>query len=137
MTNKGILTDDKIVIESKNDVKIKSKGKHSVLDIKAGDVVHNKGILVEMFNNHYVNIVEDSTGIPPIELGTPLDPKFDRDTVEKILKHGYHSSVIKIKKLAKTNESSTFPTAKTEDINKIIDSLNPKKLLDLIVYLLK
>ena len=26
MTNKGILTNDKIVIESENDVKIKSKG---------------------------------------------------------------------------------------------------------------
>ena len=36
ITNKGILTDDKIVIETENDVKIRSKGKNSVLGIKAG-----------------------------------------------------------------------------------------------------
>ena len=39
MANRGIFTDEKIVIESENDVKVKSKGKHSVLDIKAGDVI--------------------------------------------------------------------------------------------------
>ena len=58
MTNKGIQTDNKIVIESENDVKIESKGKNSVLDIKAGPVIHDDEILVEMFDNHYVNIVE-------------------------------------------------------------------------------
>ena len=72
MTNKGILTDDKIVIEGENDIKIKSKGKNSVFDIKAGDVINGEKILVEMFNKNYVNIVENSTGVAPIELGAPL-----------------------------------------------------------------
>ena len=76
MANKGLLTDDKIVIESEN-VKIKSKGKNSVLVIKARDVINNKKIFVEMFNNHYVNIVENSTGVAPAELGTLLDPNFE------------------------------------------------------------
>ena len=40
-TNKGIPTDDKIVIESKNDVNIKLKGKKVVLDIKAGDFIND------------------------------------------------------------------------------------------------
>ena len=98
MTNEVLLTDDKIVIESEN-VKVKLKGKNSMLVMKARDV------FVEMFNNHYVNIVENSTGVAPTELDTPLDPNFDRDTVENFLKY---SSKIKIKKLAKTNESFTF-----------------------------
>ena len=98
MTNKGILTDDKIVIESENDVKIKSKGKRSELDIKAGDVLNDDEILVEMFNNHHANIAEISTGVAPIELSTPLDPNLDRHTVEKILKHyENHPSIIEIK----------------------------------------
>ena len=60
-----------------------------------------KKVLVETFNNHYVNIVENSTGVSPIVSGTPLDPKLDRDTVEKILKHyENHPSMIKTKKLA-------------------------------------
>ena len=45
------------------------------------------------------------------------------------LKHKQNNtSVIEIKKPAKTNESFTFPEAKTEDINKIIDLLNPEKV---------
>ena len=104
MTNEGLLTDEKTVIESEN-VKVKLKRKNSMLVIKARDVINNRKIFVEMFNNHYVNIVENSTGVAPTELDTPLDPNFDRDTVEKFLKY---SSKIKIKKLAKTNESFTF-----------------------------
>ena len=52
----------KIVTESENDFKIKSKGK-SVLDIKIGDVVNDEEILVKMLNNDYVNIVESSIKI--------------------------------------------------------------------------
>ena len=99
-----------------------------MLDIKAGGVINGEEILVEMFNNHYVNIAENVTGAAAIELGSPSDPNLDRDTVEKVLKHyENHPSIIEIKKLAKTSKSFTFPKAKTEDINKITDSLNPKK----------
>ena len=72
MTNKGILTDDKIVIESENDVKIKSKEKNSVLDIKARDVINKDEILAEMLNSQYVNFVENFTRVAPI--GTTIDP---------------------------------------------------------------
>ena len=101
MTNKGILPDDKIVIESETDVRIKSKKKLCVIkDIEAGDVINDEEVLVEMFNNHYANIIENSR-VDPIELGTPLDSILDQDPVEKILKHyENHPSIIEIKKLA-------------------------------------
>ena len=86
---------------------------------------NDEEILVEMISNHYVNIVENSTGVAPIEFGTPLDPNLDQDTVQKVLKHENHPSIIESKKLAKTNKRCIFPKAKTEDINKIINSLNP------------
>ena len=106
MTNKGILADDKTVIESE---KIKSKGKDYLLDIKVGNVINDEEVLVEMFNYHYVNIVENYTGVAPVELGTTLDPKLDRDKDEKILKHyKNHSSITEIKKLTETNESFAF-----------------------------
>ena len=99
MTNEGILTDDKIVIERENDVKIKLKGKINMLDIKAENVINDEEILVEMFNNHDISIIENSIGAVPIELGTPLGPNLDQDTVEKILKHyGNHPSIIEIEK---------------------------------------
>ena len=82
-----------------------------------------------MFNNHYVNIVQNVTRVKPIEIVTPLNPNLDWDTVEKILKHYEENPrIIETKKLAKTNESFTFPKAKTEDINKIINLLNSKKV---------
>ena len=48
-----------------------------MLDIKVRDVINDEKTLVEMFNNHYVKIVENSTGVVPIEVGTPLDPNLD------------------------------------------------------------
>ena len=90
--------------------------------IKAGDIKNDEGIQVETLKNHYVNFAENSTGVVPIELGIPTDPNWDRDTVKKILKHyKNHRNIIQIKKLAKTNESFTFPSTKTEDINEIIN----------------
>ena len=44
LTEDKMLTNDKIVIESEDDVKIKSKGKNSVLDIKAGNVINGEEI---------------------------------------------------------------------------------------------
>ena len=55
-----------LIIEIENNVKIKLKGKHFVLDIKVGDVINDEETLVEMVNSHYVNIVENSTGVAPI-----------------------------------------------------------------------
>ena len=105
-----------------------NRKKKIMLDIKAGDVVNDEEILAEILKNHYVNIVEKSSGVVPIEFWTKLDPNLDRDTTEKLLKHyENHPSTEEIKKLAKTNESFTFPKAKTEDINKIIKSLNPQQ----------
>ena len=48
------------VIESENGVKIKSKGKNSVSDIKVGDAINDEEILVKIFNNDCVNILENS-----------------------------------------------------------------------------
>ena len=47
LTNKGVLSNDFITI-------------------KEGNIfVDNEKELVEMFNNHYINIVEKTSGIPP------------------------------------------------------------------------
>ena len=51
-----------------------------------------------MFNNHYINIVEKSSGNAPKSIGDPLDPKQDSDTVQKIIQHYQnHPSIIRIK----------------------------------------
>ena len=63
--------------------------------MKAGDVINDKELLVEIINN---NIVENSIGVASIKLDAPLDPS--SDPVKKILKYyENHPSVIKIKNL--------------------------------------
>ena len=45
----------------------------------------DKKILKEMFNEHYVNIVEKTSGIAPKILGNPLHPKL-KELQAKLLK---------------------------------------------------
>ena len=55
-------------------------------------------------------------------------PKNDEETVSKIRKHyKKQTSVSKIKFNQNETLNFDFPTAKVEDINKIIKSLNPRK----------
>ena len=63
MTNKGIRINDNITIEAEINEEIKIKGKDKDVSIKAKDLIKDEKILVEMFNNHYVNIVEKTSGI--------------------------------------------------------------------------
>ena len=39
-----------------------------------------------MFVNHYINIVEKTSGIAPVSLGDSTLPENDEETVNKILK---------------------------------------------------
>ena len=55
-------------------------------------------------------------------------PENDDETVNEILKHyENHPSVSKIKCNQNETLNFDFPTAKVEDINRIIKSLNPSK----------
>ena len=81
-----------------------------------------------MFNKHYINIVEKTSGIAPKNLGNPMDPKLDEKTIREIIEsYRNHPSIIKIKKI-KEKPIFDFPEATTEDIiNIIIKPLNTNK----------
>ena len=69
-----------------------------MVSIKTNDCIKDKSVLVEMFNNHYVNIVEKTSGIAPESLGDSSLLENDGETVNKILKHyENYPSVSKIK----------------------------------------
>ena len=91
-----------------------------------------------MFNKHYINIVEETSGIAANNLGNPLDPNLNAKAVhETIENYRSHPSIIKIKEIIKEKLIFDFPEAATEDINKIIKSLNPSKATVLTTYLLR
>ena len=64
----------------------------------------------------------------PKNLGNPLNPKLDQKTIREIVEnYRNHPSIIKIKEIVTEKPIFDFPEATTEDINKIIKSLNPNK----------
>ena len=54
--------------------------------IRTKDVIKDEKILVEMFNKHYVNIVEKTSGIAPKNLGNPLD----QNSIKKLFVKSYY-----------------------------------------------
>ena len=62
-----------------------------------------------MFNKHYINIVEETKGVVPKNLGNPSHPQLDEKTIREIIeKYGNHLNIIKTKKIVKENPLPTF-----------------------------
>ena len=81
LTNKGCMTNDCISIEKK------------------GDIVRDEKVLVEYYNENYINIVEISSGNKPSSLGICEDSAQDNSTFDKVIsKYSAHPSVQKIKR---------------------------------------
>ena len=92
------------------------------------ELVSDEKILTEIYNEHYIYIVEKSTGIKPSSLGDSANPFLDKTTVGKII-DGYrdHPSVIAIESSVTQNSKFNLPHATTQDINKITNSLSSDK----------
>ena len=107
LTNKGFLTNDNISTKV-ND-----------------DLVTDKTKLANLFNLHYINIVENTSGAPPVIQGNPNNPNEDNTTVKNIIKqYENHSSIINIKNhIDSPVIRFDILTANMEDIKNI----NPKK----------
>ena len=128
ITRKGIQTNENITIEVEKNEKIKVKGLHEKVDIRTKDLIEDEKMLVEMFNKHYINIVEKTPGIAPKILGNSLDPKLSEKAIREIIEnYRNHPSIIKIKEIVEEKPIFDFAEATTEDINTIIKSLNPNK----------
>ena len=98
-----------------------------MVSIKTNDCIKDESVPIEMFNEHFINVVEKTSCIAPESLGDSSLSENDAETVTKILKHENHPSVSKIKRNQNETLNFDFPTAEVEDINKIIKSLNPRK----------
>ena len=77
---------------------------------------------MELFNEHYINIVEKSSGKKLLSLGNSSDASQDEMTVISV--YSNHPSIRKIKNLGIPKNTFDLPYASTSDINKIIKSLN-------------
>ena len=110
LTNKGCMKNDYISIE------------------KDGDIVRHEKVLLEYFNENYINIVEISSENKPSSLGICQDSAQDDSTVDKVIsKYSAHPSVQKIKREFSLDKEFELAYASAKDINQIIKSLNINK----------
>ena len=84
-------------------------------------------MLVELFNENYINIVEISSGNKPSSLGNCEDSVQDDATVDKISKYSAHPSVQKIKREFYLDKELELAYANAKNINQIIKSINVTK----------
>ena len=97
LTNKGFLTNETIAIENK------------------GKIVTDKSKLVNLFNSHYVNIVEKTSGCPPEIEGNPENKTNDKATVQSIIrKYQTHPSILNIKSKNTVKNTFDIPAATSE-----------------------
>ena len=110
LTNKGRISNDFISVE------------------KDGDLISNEKEIVELFNQNYINIVENSSGKKPSSLGDCLNASQDELTVKEIISvYSNHPSIQKIKSVFNTDSKFDLPKPTASDINKIIKSLDTSK----------
>ena len=110
LTNKGILGSDYISIKKEN------------------NFIENEEELVEMFNSHYINIVENLTGIAPTINPLYDFPENDFYAVRNIIKqYENHPSIVEINKHVNITEKFEIKEATVPEINKLLKSINVKK----------
>ena len=91
-------------------------------------IIRDETVLVELFNENYINIVEISSGNKPSSLGNCEDSAQDDATVDKIIsKYSSHPSVQKIKREFAIDKEFESAHASAKDMNQIIKSININK----------
>ena len=67
VTNNGRISDENIKIkaEENQNIKTKNKIKSKLVFVRTNDFIKDESVLVEMFSNRYINIVEKTSGIAP------------------------------------------------------------------------
>ena len=110
LTNKGFFTNETIVIENK------------------GKIVTGKSKLVNLFNSHYINIVQKTSGCPPEIENNPENKTNDIATVQAIIrKYQTHPSILNIKIKNIVKNTFVIPATTSDQINKIKKEVNAKK----------
>ena len=96
LTNKGFLANENI-------------------NIKHNDkIVTDNSKLAHLSNNHYINIVENTSGIPAKNIGKPECKSDDHLTVAKTIKHyKNHPNIETIYNICTKKENFDIPTATT------------------------
>ena len=125
---------DNITIAAQNDTVVNAKG-DSLVSIKAKDEIRDKKILHEMFNNHYIIIVENSSGSTPKSTRNPSNPVHDKWKMQDISQ--YYRNYPSIMKVKENLIKLLILVNLLYRISLIIKFLNPRKATVPDFFLLK
>ena len=84
--------------------------------------------LTEIFNNHYINIVEKASGQKPCNIADTVETDDDRQIVRIILdKYNDHPSVRAIREGSDISNSFSFHEVEHHEVWALLGSLDGKK----------
>ena len=91
--------------------------------------ITNEESLAETFNDQYVNIVEKTTGVPPVSIANNgLNIEDINITINQIIQHfSDHPSILAIQNNNQSIETFQIPLAQISDIQDILKNINIKK----------
>ncbi len=100
-----------------------------ILLVKDNEIISNDRELAETFNDHYINIVEKSSGNKPQSLADSNKQTSDRNIVKLILeKYANHPSILAILQNPENNFSSfSFRAVESNEVLKMLKNVNRKK----------
>ena len=92
-------------------------------------IIEDESELAKAFNSHYINMVKSTTGKHPTKLGTLASRIREKEiVVTTIDKFKNHPSIISIKNEFRPTAELNIKAATVDQINKIIRSLDAKKV---------
>ena len=125
MTNKDFWNLLKPALSGKD-----SKKETNIILEYNGDYIKDEAKLGEIFNDNYINIVENTIGTKPDSIPTPLNLTSENisKTIQDIIqKYKDHPSILCINKSKENSKEFSLSLSTSEDVNKILKELNVKK----------
>ena len=105
-----------------------------------GKVIVEERDLAETFNDHYINIVEKSSGQKPCNFVSDTHSLEDDVVINEIVQHySNHPSILKIREHfdnSQTVEQFQFNSVTTSEIYKLHKNIDEKRLQERIKFLL-
>ena len=115
LTNKGCLENNDIIL------------------LDGEEMITNDRILAKRFNEHYINIVERSSGLKPSKISFSAESRINNHFLKSIAnQYKDHPSIVNIRKNALNNTHLGISSFSTEEVtpdkvNSIIKSLDANK----------
>ena len=99
--------------------------------IDNGKVIVEKSDLIETFNDHYINIVEKSSGQKPCKFVSDTNSLEDDVVInETVQQYSNYPSILKIRENfdnSQTAEQFQFNSVTTSEICKLLENIDKKK----------